>query len=220
MQLVSQLQIIHKLGYTHGDLKFQNICYNPETQRYTLIDFALVAKIFYKNGQHKPQERINGFYGNSLFASDTMIHMKTSGRKDDLESLMYILCYLHNGTLPVIKFINQNIENFHMSQFCSEVLQFRRENIEHCHKEINNLLPQSMKSAFKYIIQMKHEDKPDYNLIKLWLAFSEEDENRALNSKINIKNEKIAKGILYEYESNELKEKRKQEKKLEELRRK
>jgi hypothetical protein len=56
---------------------------------------------------------------------------------------------------------------------------------------------------------MKHEDKPDYNLIKLWLAFSEEDENRALNSKINIKNEKIAKGILYEYESNELKEKRK-----------
>lgn len=30
MQLISQLEIIHKIGYTHGDLKFQNICYNPE----------------------------------------------------------------------------------------------------------------------------------------------------------------------------------------------
>ena len=53
MQLISQMEILHKLGYTHGDLKFQNICYNEETRLYTIIDFALVTKIFYKNGLHK-----------------------------------------------------------------------------------------------------------------------------------------------------------------------
>ena len=31
MQLVSQLEVIHKLGYTHGDLKFQNICFDLNT---------------------------------------------------------------------------------------------------------------------------------------------------------------------------------------------
>ena len=50
MQIVSQLEILHKLGFTHGDLKFQNMCYNPETQLYSIIDFALVSKIYQKNG--------------------------------------------------------------------------------------------------------------------------------------------------------------------------
>lgn len=148
MQIVSQMEIIHKLGYTHGDLKFQNICYNEETKRYTVIDFALVTKIFHKNGQHKAQEKVKGFYGNSLFASDSMVNLKTTARKDDLESLMYILCYLYNGTLPIIEFINSNIENFHMSQFLNEVLKYRKDNMQLCHSRIKNLLPMSMKAAF------------------------------------------------------------------------
>jgi tRNA A-37 threonylcarbamoyl transferase component Bud32 len=53
MQIVSQLEIIHKLGFTHGDLKFQNLCFNEKTSQYSIIDFALVSKIFHKNGLHK-----------------------------------------------------------------------------------------------------------------------------------------------------------------------
>ena len=65
------------------------------------------------------------FYGNSLFASDSMVQLKSTSRKDDLESLMYILTYLYAGTLPIIEFINDNIENFIMSKFLSEVLKYR-----------------------------------------------------------------------------------------------
>ena len=148
MQLISQLEIIHKLGYTHGDLKFQNICYNETNKNYTVIDFALVTKIFHKNGTHKIQEPVKGFYGNSLFASDSMVNLNTTARKDDLESLMYILCFLYSGTLPIIEFINANIENFHMSQFLKEVVKFRKDNKKECHTKITNLLPMSMKSGF------------------------------------------------------------------------
>ena len=125
MQIVSQLEILHKLGYNHGDLKFQNICYNEETKIYSIIDFALVSKIFHKNGEHKEQEKVSNFFGNSLFASDNMVNLKTTGRKDDLESLFYIMCYLYTGTLPIIEFINNNIETFNMSQFLNEVLKYR-----------------------------------------------------------------------------------------------
>lgn len=117
MQLVSQLEIIHRIGYTHGDLKFQNICYHLETEQFSIIDFALVTKIFHNNGQHREQENVRNFYGNSLFASDAMVNLKTTGRKDDLESLIYILCFLQRGTLPIIDYINNNIENFQMSRF-------------------------------------------------------------------------------------------------------
>jgi hypothetical protein len=58
---------------------------------------------------------VKSFYGNSLFASDSMVNLLTTSRKDDLESLMYILCYLYTGILPIIEFINQNIDNFNMS---------------------------------------------------------------------------------------------------------
>lgn len=58
------------------------------------------------------QEKVKSFYGNSLFASDSMANLMTTSRKDDIESLMYIFCFLLTGTLPVIEFINQNIDKF------------------------------------------------------------------------------------------------------------
>ena len=59
---------------------------------------------------------------------------------------------------------------------------------------------------------MNHEDKPDYSLIKLWLAFSADDEEVAFRSKLNIKNEKLAKDILYENASLEKKAKEEEKK--------
>ena len=114
MQVISQLEILHKLGYTHGDLKFQNICFNKETKAYTIIDFALVTKIFNGSGEHKKLEKVRSFFGNSLFAPDSMVGLTSTGRKDDIESFLYILCYLYKDILPVVQFINDNIDNFNM----------------------------------------------------------------------------------------------------------
>ena len=61
-----------------------------------------------------------------MFASDSMVNLLTTGRKDDLESMMYILCFLHSGILPIIEFINSNVEKFEMSKFMQEILNFRR----------------------------------------------------------------------------------------------
>jgi serine/threonine protein kinase len=199
MQIVSQLEILHKLGYTHGDLKFQNICFSEETQRYSIIDFALVNKIFHKNGEHKEQEKVKSFYGNSLFASDSMVNLMTTSRKDDLESLIYILCYLYTGTLPIIEFINADISNINMSQFLAEVLKYRVNNAEKCRSRIKQLLPENLVPAFQYVLNLKHDAKPDYNLIKLWMACSYEDERQVFATKLLIKNERMAKDILYEH---------------------
>lgn len=77
-----------------------------------MIDFALVTKIFHNNGKHRAQEKVKSFYGNSLFAPDSMVSLLTTSRKDDLESLFYIMCFLYQGSLPIIDFINNNIDGF------------------------------------------------------------------------------------------------------------
>ena len=77
-----------------------------------------------------------------------MVNLNTTGRKDDLESLMYILCYLYTGILPIIEFINSNIDHFNMSQFLNEALKYRVENMEKCHARVKELLPENLVPAF------------------------------------------------------------------------
>ena len=92
----------------------------------------MVTKFVDNNGVHKEQEKIDNFYGNSLFASDNTIMLKSTSRKDDIESLIYILCFLYTGILPVIEFINSNIDHFKMSDFINEVLVYRKNNMVSC----------------------------------------------------------------------------------------
>ena len=53
IQLTSQLQFLHQLGYTHNDMKLQNICFDKPNNSYTLIDFASAECLYNKNGQLK-----------------------------------------------------------------------------------------------------------------------------------------------------------------------
>lgn len=133
-----------------------------------------------------------------------MVNLLTTGRKDDLESLIYILCFLIKGTLPIVNLINSNIQNVdvEMSNFFDRVLKFRKDLREECHDAIKLMLPGSMRSAFCYITSLSHQDKPDYDLIKLYLSFDHEDEERLRSSKLIIQNERLARDVLYQAANN------------------
>ena len=93
-----------------------------------------------------------------------------------------------------------------MSRFLAEVLNYRRENQRYCHERIKGQLKGSMRTAFTYILQLGHEEKPDYQLIKLYMASSDADEACVINSKLLIKNDKMARDILYDHDLPEIEE--------------
>lgn len=137
---------------------------------FSIIDFALVTKIFHANGTHKEQKQLKSFYGNSLFASDAMINLQSTSRKDDLESLMYILCFLYRGTIPVVDYVNKCLEVDDNNSILERIQNYRKDNQSLIHSQVKEMLPGSMKTAFTYITQLAHAEKPNYNLIKLFLT--------------------------------------------------
>ena len=47
-QIIDGLKILHSFGYSHGDLKIQNICARPAHDgrfRFTLIDLGVTMKL-------------------------------------------------------------------------------------------------------------------------------------------------------------------------------
>lgn len=60
------------------------------------------------------------------------------------------------------------------------------------------MLPGSLRTAFSYITMLEHKDKPDYNLVKLYLSFDLEDEQRIFSTQLIIQNERLARDVLFD----------------------
>jgi len=71
-----------------------------------------------------------------------------------------------------------------MEQFILIYCKYRIENKDVCRQKIKDNLPASMATALTYINELNHSDKPNYQMIKLWFAFNEEDEQKAFRTKL------------------------------------
>lgn len=62
-----------------------------------LIDFGLSKKYLEPNGKHIEHSKVKKFLGNYLFCSMNTCRALSTSRRDDFESIFYIVSYLING---------------------------------------------------------------------------------------------------------------------------
>ena len=102
-----------------------------------LIDFGLSQSFVDAEGKHLEKEYVRKFSGNFLFASLNSCRGNNKSRRDDLESVMYIMVYLLNDNyLPWC-----DIE----SRFAQQGMEFKdvlRERLEiEFTKRLFNMIP-------------------------------------------------------------------------------
>eukprot|EP00117_Sycon_ciliatum_P020999 scpid67313/ scgid18546/ Casein kinase I len=104
-QMVTRLQLLHHMGFIHRDIKPDNFAIGSGSHRDKIYLFDFGLSKFYidpDTQQHisydddKPHDAV----GTARYCSRRSHLGIEQSRRDDLESVGYVLVYLHNGRLP------------------------------------------------------------------------------------------------------------------------
>ena len=104
-QILRGLKAVHRAGYVHADLKPTNLLFGlgePEEamKKVYIVDFGLSRKFKDSKGRHYQLNRNQGTRGTMSYMSRHTQEGLTMARRDDIESLGYVMIYLVNGMLP------------------------------------------------------------------------------------------------------------------------
>ena len=170
-QMIDILEFIHNKNVIHRDIKPDNFLMSNGDNKYLyLLDFGL-AKKFRENDNSKHFPFIKGkkLTGTARYASVNALNGDTQSRRDDLESVGYVLLYFLKGKLPWQSLMIKNKEErYH------KIMEIKRD-ISTC--ELCQGCPEEFQKYFDYVRKLEYEEDPDYNMIKsLFINILEKNE--------------------------------------------
>lgn len=159
---LSHLEHIHDQGYVHRDLKPENLLIgaSSDNQHIYVVDFGLATQYFDSDfNQHIPLARKSTITGTARYLS-VHAHLGVEHtRRDDLESLCYILLYFLRGSLPW-----QNLEAKSRKQKYQSILQ-KKNNVS-----IATLCegqPDVFLTSLNYARGLAFDVRPDYKHLRM-----------------------------------------------------
>ena len=110
IQVLQRLRFLHEAGLVHRDVKPGNFLLgrSDKSRLIYLIDFGFCKR--YDQGETRVKVKRTAIIGTPNFISVNVHELNEPERKDDLESLVYMLLYFYLGKLPWEK-TNMSLEN-------------------------------------------------------------------------------------------------------------
>ena len=159
IQILNRIEYMHKHHYLHRDIKPENFligCGDTSNVIY-LIDYGLCKK--YKDPkthQHIPYREGRLLTGTARYVSiNTHLGIEQS-RRDDLESIGYVLIFLLKGGLPW-QGLKTNLDKY--NKIMEKKLQIPTEIL--CYG-----LPDEIAHYLNYCKSLRFEDRPDYDYLR------------------------------------------------------
>ena len=162
IQIIDILEQIHNKNYIHRDIKPSNFLFGNNSFNNNiiyLIDFGLAKKYRESNNaEHYEIKEENKLIGTARFASINAMEGLSQSRRDDLESLGYMLIYFLKGKLPWQNFLIKNKEERY-----NKIKQTKK---EIAINELCSNCPEEIGQYITYVKKLKYEEEPNYNYIK------------------------------------------------------
>ena len=154
-QMVKRLESIHSLGLIHRDVKPDNFLFgcNDKTDILYIIDFGLCKK--YVDGEkHIIERKGRKLIGTPNYVSINVHNGVEASRRDDLESVVYIMSYLLYGKLDWFEYFNK--DDILMNEtICKMKTQFME----------NTIVPIQLRMFFGYCREIQFSSTPNYDYI-------------------------------------------------------
>jgi len=160
-QMISRLEFMHSRSYIHRDVKPDNFLIGTGSRKHIVhvIDFGLAKKYQDpRNGRHIPYIEGKNLTGTARYASiNTHLGIEQS-RRDDMESLGFVLMYFLRGSLPW-----QGLKANTKKQKYLRILERKQQT----HTDLLCLnYPSEFKEYFAHCSSLGFEDRPDYRYLK------------------------------------------------------
>lgn len=158
-QMLSHVSEIHGRGIIHRDIKPSNFLFGTNTHSDTLyvIDFGL-AKSYLDNGRHIDKREGRSVIGTARFISINTHDGITPSRRDDIESLGYIMLYLLLGDLPWKEYPSQDDIN-------RQSIGALKKSIDLWKFSNENNIPGEIITFIEYSRNLGFEQEPNYSYL-------------------------------------------------------
>uniref|UniRef100_A0A7S1N1X0 non-specific serine/threonine protein kinase n=1 Tax=Eutreptiella gymnastica TaxID=73025 RepID=A0A7S1N1X0_9EUGL len=164
-QMLTRIERFHNKGFLHRDIKPHNFTMGWGTSgfRLYLIDFGLTARFITPKSEHISFGVGKGLIGTPWFCSINAHDGCELSRRDDLESLFYVLVYLLRGSLPW-----QHVQNREIKLWSANIRQLKVSTTQ-----ILRELPEEFTTFYLHVRSLDFEEKPQYKVLRrlLWQVF-------------------------------------------------